>query len=471
MRKVQFKVNSKKTITAELPDRLEIWLIYLLQGLGYFTGVMLLLVFTRGLVTDTYTTISFLKLLSVGVILLGTLRLLMMLFGGVRFFPESRFDLTSLLFAIALISTLLTKQLFDLERSGGMLPSNRYWYISIYGILAMLLITYLVDIYSRSEKVRKGLVASLVIFIPLFTAIYMLLGQEILPLTALSLLAIAPFVYTGIFTTANRYTKILLFLVFLFVVSVAMLSLEAEINLLFAITGIGVGAYLVRKTGLSKSSFARLKQQILKIKSREFSFTKVSKELFPLGILVPSILYVIVFIILLLAGKQELAVIQDGLQSNWDAIKNADGQTLFIGGRLEYANSSYFANIFSSFGSLGAIFFLLFLGHAFYTALKNLVGKEKLDIALLFSLAFFIILAFLVNITDGFLIILFLIIGLVGSQAMKPELTKIKVIDFDFIKDRRLKIGLVVCRYLLAILLIILAIYGVFNIEDILVSL
>lgn len=475
MRKVQFQVSSKKTITVELPQKVEIWFLYLLRGLTFLAGATFLFLFARGLVTETYSTISFLKLTTIAVVVLAAIRFMMLLFGGAGFFPESKFDLPSLLLAIALISTLLTKQLFDLERSEGMLSNDRYWYIAIFGTLLLLLVAYFVDIISRNEKVRRYLIFSLIGLVEVLTFLYWLFGQEVLALSAVSLLALTPLIYVSIFTLKNFYTKWTAVVGLLFALLAGMLNLDSEINFLFFVVILLYGGLLLWRQRIGRQALLKIKDEVV---SRKLRFNKIEKEVFTLGLVIPSLKYVLVYIVLLALGKQELAMLKEGLEANWNAITNADSQTLFIGGRLEYANSSYFSNFFSSFGSLGVVFLVMFFGYVIYVALINLKGFwKKLEIenymlaALLVSVSFIVAFAFFLNITAGLWILLFVLISQIASYTTSAKEVKLKALDLSFIKDERFRKTLLVLRYILVVAVFIIGAYTVFNVEEVLVSL
>ncbi len=479
MAKIKLKLSATKSIDFNIQKfEKQHFPIKFLNSLSSLVLITFFILFARALVISQFDSVNFLYLLSTTTIFLLAIQVMKMLIGGIKYFPESVLDLFSLLLSIALISTLLTKQLFDLTRTDGMLPSESTWFMTILGVLFLLLFAYLVDITTRIKNRNVVLTVIFILAFELFVLIQAILGNTLPDRVYLIMLFGAVLLLPLVNNSSNRYINYAALVNILVLLTIGFINLDGWVLFLFMLVSsvlLGFG-YFFKKFGVTqlkatKDVFAFLKRGQLRV-------AKVKAILPFVATLVAIVSYWLGLLIAGISGKVSLLPIKEGVNSIFDSIEATSSiQEVLLGSIHQMSYQSFVGNLFSTYGVVGLSIFVLFVSAFFsFVAKKYFQSSKKTDLfgyVVIGIIIFLTLLMFVSPIGAELLITYFVLIGLSLGAYGEDKKIKIEegVFDLQKLKNIKVRYSLRFLQLLSIVLLGVLAVYFLLNTQSVLSNL
>lgn len=472
MSKLKLKISNNTSLNLSVPElKRNFWPYYLLSSIQYaalmfFVGLALI-----GVVSSDQDSVYYFKLSMIIALIIGTAQLLKCLLGGLKFLAQSQFDLVSLLLLIALISTLLVKQVLDIVDVEGMFPNQQYWFITIWGMLVLLGLSYLIDMISRERTWLRFLFWFSGIVFELLIVLRLLIDGDIKANTAVLILAALPLIVSPVFTAVKLRDRLLLLFNFAAMLILALLNLTLDYMIIVLISGLIVVLALAVLGELRINEFKNMVKQIW---MKKFSGLK-ERSLLNWGIVAFCVVMAVSLFIRFAAGS-ETFFLKDALDSDVDIVTSADDvQSFLIGDSFSAYGTTTLEDLFYSYGLLGTVIFSGLLVYAIVwnfreyslTRAKKIVNPIMLLLMGSSMLSVFVMLIFS-NILSELAILLFVLLGItsashamIWNRKMKVSYMRIKGIRKNYVKIFN------VVRIVGALVLIFASGYVIFNLEEI----
>lgn len=465
-------MSGSRTLDLSLPKIKSRELPYtLLNLIQLTTGIVFAFLLARTTILAKVQYVDVFELLVSALAIILAAQAVKAVLAGVKFFPESKFDLSSLLLAIGLISTLLLKQVLDLEGNQGMLPNQSAWHYTILGILLMLFGGYIFDVSFRKNFRLKNILLVLFASIQVLVVGKYIIDGEVFTSIAYLILALLPaFIGFGL-ELESYYFKVIYFVELILVALLGFLNLDLELAFVYMLALVlilGIG-FLRRDYKLKDiRNLISYKKGSLKFKLVDSALYAVLNMLVALGLAMAVVLN-------LLFSDRTLGLLRSGLQDNIDVFKGIKAVEFMIGGGFDVSSQTFVSNVFSSYGLLGLVLFVVYFG-SLALAARSLAGKpDKKSMfahGLFGSLVLLGMLAFFFNYSMQVLIVLFLLGAVVANLSAQKEK---KELEFEYLKVGGLKkewqkYGARILQLVLIVLIAGGAIYTLFNIEGLFLS-
>lgn len=481
MSKLRFRISDSRTVDLSVPEIEKKVLPF--QLLSWFQiGVIIVFgtLILRTSVLDVVKYSEIFELVAAMLLLVGGTQVLKSLIGGAVHLPESKFDLPSLLLAIGLISTLLSKQLLELPGGQGMLPSESAWHYTILGFLILLILGYLFDVVLRRRFYAESVFFVLVFLFEIMILAKYILSGEVYVAASLVLVVLLPMFASLIFELKNNILKFILGVNTILVSVVALLNIDMEISFVVLL---GLIVLFVANLLMRQVSFEEI-FQLVRIQKRKLNIKYSNKGAYFAFLILDMVLLSLVIGLNLIFGDRNLNLIRNGFESNLDAIKEINSiESFAIGGGFDVSYQSFFANMLSSYGVIGVFLLGVFFGFGIYLAYTmirklSLKTKQKQGYFLMQgvfgALVLATLVAFVFNFSIQLSLMLFLVFGFLANQNF--VINSGKVMEYGYVVfGQNLKINWQ--RYIalgiqigLVLATIVLTIYSTLNIEGIFLS-
>lgn len=436
----------------------------------------------RSLVLADFDAVSHLRMFSSLLMILFGLQLIKLIVGGFRYFPESIFDLFALILSIGMISTLLTKQLFDLDRTDGMLPSNQFWYLTILGFLGLLLFSYLIDVNSRAKDSSKIFSLLFVGAFELFAIFQYIISGDLPVITYVLMLVIAPISLSLVKETSNFYLRLLSFVNAITLVVIAALNLEASLNVVFIFSMSLFTLVLFVTKFFSTEIFRNFLSELMSSVRREGNLFEFLDLLPVVGVVLGLVGFWVGLVVKAIVDQVDLELLDLGLNSVSNSVESTSSvYNAIIGGTFEYFNNSFIANIYETYGFLGLSLLIVFVVSIYYFVVKEIFKSVKsedgrysyLDLGLVATFTFLSIFFLVLSSTASLVIFYFLIVGLLAAKYahVEKKLIEIKMLSFSKFKNPKVLLALRAAQTLAVIMLVVGVGYYLFNVDEVLAEL
>ena len=459
MNRLRIKLSEKRAISLDIPDlKKKFWPFYLAELVQYLALLVSVSLFVIGQFDDDFDNIDFFKLIIGSVVLVGGMQLIKMLLGGLRYFPESRFDLYSLLLLIGLISTLLVKQFSDLVDDEGMFPSQLYWHFTIWGLLVLLAMSYLIDVISRNLRWLKFFGVFAFLFLEGAVIVQFIATGEMNMGESFFVLINAPLLCSIIFYAKDWGIKLSLAINALLVSLFAFLNLTEDFVLVAATGSILLTIGLVFSRQLGKKE---IQEFLFVLKKR--SFRKIeARTVYVLFIPLIALVLSIASIVLLAMGK-DFVLITDSVDVTKEVVSNVSKlHEVLIGNGFTYSETTMILNIFQSYGFLGILLVLSLISMFIYSGHKMFNGKKSsagfFALALSWSGLLIILSALFTTLSVSSWAFLFIMIGVLSAMfALDQKL----VIKHEFIQFKKRSQGIINGYKLFSLVAIVTIVIGI----------
>ncbi|MBD3280795.1 hypothetical protein GF389_04710 [Candidatus Dojkabacteria bacterium] len=472
MSKLRIRLSENKAFDLSVPEvkRNEIPLLVLNMTQLVSVGVFAFLFVRTTFLAHVQYTELFELLVSLIIVLLA-LQTVKALLGGIGSFPESRFDLPGLLLSIGLISTLLLKQVLDLEGNEGMLPNQSAWHYTILGLLLMSLLGYLFDISFRKRFYSKSLMFILLGVLEILTIGKYIIDGDVLVANAFLVLLLLPVFMAYSFDIKNFYVRAVYF------VNLTLLGLLAFLNLdlVYAFVYL-IGLLIMLVIGFMRGdySFEGIRQ-IVQYKKGVLRFSFAKNAIYGLLNILVFVVLGLTVILNLLFSERTLEIARTGLEDNLEVFRDVSMVEFLIGGGFNVSGQTFLSNIFLSYGLLGVALIVVYFVALVFAArdmVKNSKGNTFLSQGVLGSLVLFGVMSLFLNFSMHALIVFFLLGGLLANLSAK---LMEKEQQFEYLKFRSVdkqwqRMGLRFLQMVLIMGVLAVAVYGLLNVEEVFLS-